>query len=332
MIKKNPLALVLGLSAFFFVIFLGVAVGTVMMLTPGKPHKKFFAKSNNIGVVEIKGMISDSKKAVEQIESFEEDTLIKAVVVRINSPGGGVAPSQEIYEALKKLAKKKPVYSSMSSLAASGGYYVACGTKKIYANPGTITGSIGVIMQFADLSKLMQWAKVNQYSVKTGKFKDIGAPSREMSQEEKDLLQAMIDNVLLQFRKAVVAGRNLPMEKVVEVSDGRIFSGEQAKEAKLVDELGTFNDAVEALAKEAGITGKPNLVYAEKKRRGLERFLTGIDGDDDAEGSSMIGSIAEIARGLAEISRTLNGGAAGSQRASYSGPLFILPSFLGGGN
>lgn len=324
--KKNPLLIVLGLSAFFFVVFVAIAVGTVVSLT-GTPSssKQLFGKSNFIGVLEIKGVIMDAKKPLKQIETFAEDESIKGVLVHINSPGGAVGPSQEIYDALVKLAKKKPVYSSMGSLAASGGYYAAVGTKRIFANPGTITGSIGVIMQFADLSKLYQWAKVNPYSIKTGRYKDIGSPSREMNAEEKALLQEMIDNVLGQFRKAVATGRNLSMEKVIELSDGRIYSGEQAKNVKLVDDLGGFNDAVEALAKEAGITGKPKLVYASKSRKNLFDLLDDLDGD--AEEESRLNGLGTriIARlfGLGNLETT------DLTASQMLGPLYIMPQALG---
>lgn len=327
MFKKNPLALILGLSAFFFVVFLAVAVGTVMTLTPGKTQKRFFGKANSIGVLEVKGVIIDSKKLVEEIEEFEEDSFIKGVIVRVNSPGGSVAPSQEIYDALKRLQKKKPVYTSMGSVAASGGYYVACGTKKIFANAGTITGSIGVIMQFADVSKLMQWAKVSEYNIKTGKFKDIGSPTREMTEDEKQLLQGMIDNVLSQFRKAVSNARSIPMEKVIELSDGRIFSGEQAQSVKLVDEVGGFKDALDALVKETGISGKPHLVYAAKKRHGLERLFSGLD-EEDEESSTSIGpnSLASSIEAILSLLRGESMRGAIQRPSRLLGPLFILPS------
>lgn len=325
--RKNPLLVILGISAVFFVIFVAVAIGTVMSMTSvGQAPKKIFGKANAIGVLEIKGVIMDSKQLLEQIDKFEEDARIKGVLVRINSPGGAVGPSQEIYDALVKLQKKKPVYSSMGSLAASGGYYAAVGTKRIFANPGTITGSIGVIMQFADLSKLYQWAKVNPYVIKTGKYKDVGSPSREMGPEEKALLQEMIDNVLGQFRKAVATGRNLPMEKVIELSDGRIYSGEQAKNNKLIDDLGGFDDAVEALAKEAGIAGKPTLIYpGKKKKQLLDLLLSDLDGEGDEESSSQSFGVRVIARllGLGDLLAHKDLSA-----REMIGPLFIMPQAL----
>src|SRR4029077_13140783 len=146
------------------------------------------------------------------------DSDVKAIVLRLNSPGGAVAPSQEIYQAVKNY--KKPIVASMSSVAASGAYYVACGAKKVYANPGTITGSIGVIMEFANLEKLYEWAKIKRFSIKTGRFKDVGAEYREMTADERALLQNMVDDVLSQFTLAVSEGRNIPLETVKEIADG----------------------------------------------------------------------------------------------------------------
>lgn len=326
--RKNPLLVILGISAVFFVIFVAVAIATVMSMTStGQGPQKIFGKTNAIGVLEVKGVIMDSKQLLEHIDKFENDGRIKGVLVRINSPGGAVGPSQEIYDALVKLQKKKPVYSSMASIAASGGYYVAVGTKRIFANPGTITGSIGVIMQFADLSKLYQWAKVNPYVIKTGKYKDVGSPSREMGPEEKALLQDMIDNVLGQFRKAVATGRNLPMEKVVEVSDGRIFSGEQAKNNKLVDDLGGFNDAVEALAKEVGIKGEPTLIYPTKKKKELlDILLTDLEGEGDEEASSSRGLGVRLIAHLLGLGELISKKELSTRE--MIGPLFLMPQAL----
>lgn len=333
--RKNPLVVVLAVSFAFFVLFVVMAAYFLGGLGPGglesSTQKKLFGKSNAVGVIEVKGAILDSKKAVEQIEGFVDNAMIKAVIVRINSPGGAVAPSQEIYGAVKKLAAKKPVFASLGSVAASGGYYVACGAKKIYANPGSITASIGVIMQFADMSKLFQWAKMNPYNIKTGKFKDIGSPNREMTDEEKALLQAMANNVLSQFRSAVAESRGLAMDKVIEISDGRIMSGEQAKSVKLVDELGGFRDAVDAVAKEAGISGKPRLIYASKKKTLFVRlFETDDDGDSDSSESrgGVAGLLANLLTRVA--ARAASGAAADlshalSERVDSPGLQFMMP-------
>ena len=288
--NRTLLAIVLSIVGGFFLTFVAI-VGLIIWgfrSSDEGSQKKFFEKRTRIGVLEVNGVIYDSKKQVEQIEKMEEDKSIKGVIVRVNSPGGAVAPSQEIYDALKRLDAVKPVYTSMSSMAASGGYYIACGTRKIYADPGTITGSIGVIMQFVDLSKLYEWAKSNPYNIKTGKFKDIGSSEREMTAEEKALLQTMIDNVLSQFRKAVSEGRKLPYEKVIEISDGRIFSGEQAKNFKLVDELGGLREAADAMVREVKGEGKPLLVYPHKKSRMMISRLFEEDDEMGENGESSI--------------------------------------------
>ncbi len=271
----NPLTLVLILSAVFFLIFLVVS-GALLVSKPSSgprgPVSSGLFGGGAVAVVELNGVILDSKKILQTLEHFEEDSDIKAVVLRLNSPGGAVAPSQEIYEAVKHYPK--PVVASMASVAASGAYYIACGTKKIFANPGTLTGSIGVIMEFANLEKLYDWAKIKRYAIKTGKFKDAGAEYREMSAEDKKLLQDLVDNVLTQFKRAVSEGRKLSLAQVTLVADGRVFTGAQAKSEKLVDELGTLQDAIAEAGRMAKIKGKPQVVYQQKpKRRILEWLL-----------------------------------------------------------
>jgi protease-4 len=287
----SPLALVLGLSAAFFVLFLVISGLVFMARGPGGDGKTGAASrlfgGGSVGVVELNGVILDSKKVLKNLERFEEEDRIKAVVLRLNSPGGSVAPSQEIYEAVR--AFRKPLVVSMGSVAASGAFYIACGAKKVFANPGTLTGSIGVIMEFANLAKLYEWAKIKRYSIKTGRFKDAGAEYREMTPEERELLQRMVDNVLGQFKQAVASGRKLSMESVNAIADGRIVSGQQAKALRLVDELGTLQDAVRDAAKLAKLKGKPNVVYPErKKRRWLDLLLddtSSEDASDSGEGS-----------------------------------------------
>jgi protease-4 len=302
----GPLAWVLGLSAVFFALFLAIS-GAIYFSRGGVKGSSrssggafLAAGKGSVGIIELNGVIMDSKKTLKKLEDYEESPGIKAVVLRLNSPGGAVAPSQEIYQAVKNY--KKPLVVSMSSVAASGAYYVAMGAKKVYANPGTITGSIGVIMEFANLEKLYEWAKVQRYAIKTGKFKDVGAEYREMGPEERALLQTMVDDVLSQFKQAVSDGRKLTMEQVTEVADGRIFSGSQAKAAKLVDELGTLQDAVNEAGKLAGIEGKPDVVYPEKSRsRLIDLILDNGSGDDRSEGSSsLVGALTSILNGHVE--------------------------------
>lgn len=306
--KLSPLAWVLILSGSFFVLFVIITGGVYMSRSKGiaesgrQPGFLAAVAGGAVGVVEVNGAIMDAKKTLKRLEKMEESPEVKAVVLRLNSPGGAVAPSQEIYEAVK--AFKKPLVVSMSSVAASGAYYIACGAKKVFANPGTITGSIGVIMEFVNLQKLYEWAKIQRYAIKTGKFKAVGAEYREMTEEERALLQSMVDDVLSQFRKAVAEGRKLPMEKVIELSDGRIYSGSQAKAAKLVDELGTLQDAINAAAQEAKLEGKPRVVYPERRMRSrlLELFLDGGPDDEDASESRLSGDAA-----LAQVARSVLG-------------------------
>ena len=294
--KFNPLTVVLALSAAFFVLFLLVSGGVYLSKSSGGAKSagggasRFLAGPGEVGVVELNGVIMDSKKTLKRLERFEEDDSIKAVVLRINSPGGAVAPSQEIYEAVK--AYQKPLVVSMGSVAASGGYYIAMGSKKVYANPGTITGSIGVIMEFINLEKLYDWAKVQRYSIKTGKFKDVGAEYKSMDPEDRALLQAMVNDVLSQFKSAVASGRNLEMSKVDAIADGRIFSGAQAKAAKLVDELGTLQDAINDAAKQGKITGKPTVVYPDRGGRSKLLDLILDDGSSKEESAYSGGALS----------------------------------------
>lgn len=302
----GPLAWVLTLSGVFFVLFMLISgaiffsKGGIKSSSHGSSAGFLAAGKGAVGIIELNGVIMDSRKTLKKLEDFEESPEIKGVVLRLNSPGGAVAPSQEIYQAVKNY--KKPLVVSMSSVAASGAYYVAMGAKKVYANPGTITGSIGVIMEFANLEKLYEWAKVQRYAIKTGKFKDVGAEYREMGPEEKALLQNMVDDVLTQFKQAVADGRKLTLEQVTEVADGRIFSGSQAKNAKLVDELGTLQDAINEVGKMAKIEGKPEVVYPEKARpRWMDLILDDSSHEDRSESSnSLVGAVTGILTGHVE--------------------------------
>jgi protease-4 len=220
-----------------------------------------------IGVIEVTGTIGagdagvSSDSLLKAIRKFSQDDGIKAVVVRIDSPGGAVAPSQEIHGEVKKLAEKKTVVCSMGSLAASGGYYIAIGCPKIMAEPGTLTGSIGVISQFANVKGLIERFDVKMETVKSGKLKDAGNPFREMTPEDRAYWQALIDRVYAQFVRAVAEGRKLPEAEVRKIADGRVLTGEEAKELGLVDELGNFYDAVELAKTGANLEGEPRLVY-----------------------------------------------------------------------
>ncbi len=198
---------------------------------------------------------------------------MKAIVLRLNTPGGGVGPSQEIHEEIRKIRGKKVLVASMGALAASGGYYIACAADKIYANPGTITGSIGVVMKFVNVKELIDKIGVKGFVVKSGDFKDIGSPVREMDPKERAIIQGVIDNVHSQFVDAVAEGRGLERAAVQAIADGRIFSGEQAKELGLVDVLGNLEDAVAEAGKMAKIEGEPRVVTPPKKKFSILELL-----------------------------------------------------------
>jgi protease IV len=271
--KKNPLVILLAISGFFFLVFLVFVFSTMGTLVK---DKTIIGRGGvSVGVVKIKGVIMDSHKVLKELKEFEEDSSIKAVLLRIDSPGGAVGPSQEIHDAVLRVRKAKPVVASFESVAASGGFYVAVAAQKIVTNPGTLTGSIGVIMDFANLGELYKWAKVDRFVIKSGKFKDVGSDSRPMLPEEKALLQELIGNVYEQFLKAVADGRKLPLDAVRPFADGRILTGEQAFKAKLVDRLGGLDIALEEVRGLAKMDAKQkiNLVYPEPKRRSLLEML-----------------------------------------------------------
>lgn len=232
--------------------------------------------AGDIGVVEVKGPILDGEDAVEQLHEFLLHDGIRAVVVRVDSPGGAVAPSQEIAAEVKRLAEKKTVVVSMGNVAASGGYYLSAPATKIVANPGTVTGSIGVITQLPNVSQITDKIGFEMNVVKSGPAKDVGNPFRPFTEDDRQVFQRLIDDVYGQFVRAVAEGRNLPEEKVRSIADGRILTGAEAKEAGLVDELGNFHDAVQLAADLVGIEGEPQLVYPpEKHGFSLESLFTG---------------------------------------------------------
>jgi len=260
--KRGWLWILLGLTAVFFCIVTFTIIALNSLLNGSDEFKIL----SGVGVVEIKGLIIDPLETVKQLHDFGKDDKVKSVVVRIDSPGGVVGPSQEIWSAVKRLKEKKPVVVSMGSVAASGGYYVAVPATLIYANPGTITGSIGVLMKFSNLEGLMDKVGMKAFTLKTGKFKDAGSPARTMSEDEKAMLQSVIESTHSQFVKAVAEGRKLPEIEVREIADGRIFSGEQALANKLIDRLGTLQDAVGEAGRLGGISGEPEVIKPPKKK------------------------------------------------------------------
>jgi protease IV len=273
--------LALGIVAFIFgglcLVFFGFLF-LAYSAVRGEPTS--MGTGPRIGVLEVKGGIgvgpggADSERIVKQIRKFAEDEDLKAVVVRIDSPGGSVAPSQEIHDEVKRLASKKTVVCSLGNLAASGGFYVAVACPKIVAEPGTLTGSIGVISQFPKVKGLVERWNIKLETVKSGKLKDAGNPFADMTPEERAYWQSLIDRVYAQFLRAVAQGRHKDEKEIRPYADGRVITGEEAKELGLVDALGNFYAAVDLAKAEAKLSGEPRLVYPPDERgRFLEQLV-----------------------------------------------------------
>lgn len=260
--KKRPILtvfVILGIT----VLFLGAVMAIIITLFGPSSN---ISLGHKIGVIPIEGPIMDSQPIVSQLVSYKKNSRIKAIILRINSPGGGVGPSQEIYREVRKTIKTKKVIASMGAVAASGGYYIASAADKIVASPGTITGSIGVIMEFIQLEELLKKIGISLEVLKSGEFKDIGSPHRKLSERDKEMIEGLLSDVQGQFVNAVAEGRNLSVEKVEKIADGRVFSGARAKELGLVDKLGNFQDAVDLAKEVTGIEGDVALVYPKRAR------------------------------------------------------------------
>ncbi len=267
--------LILGGGAFLFFTICLLAMAVYFSSDGGGPSLSL--SSNQVALLELEGIIFDSKEFTEQLKEYANRSGVKAIVVRLNSPGGGVAASQEIYEAVKKVraSSKKKIVISMASVAASGAYYIACAADKVYANPGTITGSIGVIAEWYNYGELLEWAKLKNIVFKSGDLKDAGSATRPLTEKEKVYFQGLIDNMYHQFVRAVASGRKMDEADVRKLADGRVYTGQEAKENGLVDELGTLQDAIDAAARLAGITGEPRLVTPPKKKISVLDLLLG---------------------------------------------------------
>lgn len=259
--KKRTFRTVLALIGILAAAVLGFS-----LLSPLILDGAWFG-GERVAVVRIEGVIVDSRDAIEELRKFRENPNVKAIVLRIDSPGGGVVPSQEIYsEVLKTRTEGRvKVVTSMGNLTASGGYYIAAATDRIVANPGTLTGSIGVIMELANVQGLLEKVGVQSVVIKSGKHKDLASPFRTMSVEDRDILRTVLDDVHDQFIQAVAAGRAMKVDQVRELADGRIFTGRQARTVKLVDELGDLQDAIRLAGKMGGIAGEPRVVETRKR-------------------------------------------------------------------
>ena len=251
---------------FFLVLILFALIGILSLASEWIPEQR---AQNRIGVIDVTGIISGSQHIVNQLKKFRQDKRIRGIVLRIDSPGGSVGPSQEIYdEVLKTRESGKTIYASMGAMAASGGYYIASAAEKIFANPGTLTGSIGVIMAFTNAKGLMEKIGLQPKIIKAGKYKDTGSPARDMTKKERNLLQSVVDDVHQQFIEAIASGRGISIEEVTTIADGRIFTGRQANALNLVDELGGLQATIDQLSEKVGIIGSPKIVN-EKPRLGF---------------------------------------------------------------
>lgn len=263
---------------YLFALLVMAGLGTVTMIfisvmVVSVSGERMDYGGEKVGVIEVTGAIIDSEEVVGQIKEFREAEAVKSIVIRINSPGGGVGPSQEIYREIQKTVARKKVVASMGSVAASGGYYVAAAADHIVANPGTITGSIGVIMGYTNFEALMEKIGLQPVVVKSGEFKDMGSPVREMKAEERRLLEALTRKIHHQFIRDIAQGRGIDAGRVESIADGRIFTGEDAKEMGLVDRLGNFQDAVQWAGELGGIKGDVKTIYPEKERPSFIEYV-----------------------------------------------------------
>lgn len=283
--KKNPWKMLVILFVVFGALWVGLLAGSAFSIFgwDGEGHSFRVTKQAAILKLELNGVIMDGKKILKPLLKYREEDFIKAIVVEVNSPGGVVGPSQEIYQELRRVRDelKKPVVIVSNGLMASGAYYAAVAADKIVVQPGTLVGSIGVIMQFTNLQKLYDWAKISRFSITTGKYKDSGAEYRPMREDERHLFQNMIDDVWNQFVTAVAEGRNLKPELVKQYADGRVMTGQQAKELGFVDEIGTVHDAYD-LAATLAKQDPDEIEIFEPPKRGLH-WLDFVMRDEDED-------------------------------------------------
>ena len=272
--SRALLWIVIGGGAFFLFV---LAVFALVYVTLHAGKDTSLAFGDKIGVVDLEGVILSPNPVVQQLKKFGDDDSIKAIILHVNSPGGGVAASEEIYREVKRIRdeKKKHIVAAIETVGASGAYYVSSATNKIYADNGSIVGSIGVIAQWVNYGQLLQWAKLKDITMKAGEFKDTGSPTRDMTPAEREYLQSMIDNMHGQFIQAVADGRKMKFDDVKSIANGKVWTGQQALTMKLIDQLADFQAAVEDTAKAVNIKGEPVLVRPEKDRKTLSDLLFG---------------------------------------------------------
>src|SRR5882672_8175350 len=274
--SRTLLWVLIGGGAFFLFV-LAVFTLVYLALHAGGDRASISGFGDKIGVVELEGVIMDPSTVVGQLKKFGDDDSIKAIIIHVNSPGGGVAASEEIYREVKRIRddKKKRIVASIESVGASGAYYVSSATNKIYADNGSIVGSIGVISQSMNYGELLKWAKLKDVTMKAGEFKDTGNPARDMTPAEQEYLQSLINEMHTQFIGAVAEGRKMKVEDVRAIANGKVWTGQQAFTLKMVDQITDFEGAIKDTAKTVGITGEPRLVRPERDRKTLGDLLFG---------------------------------------------------------
>ena len=275
--RSNTLLWILIGGGAFFLFVLAVFSLVYITLHVGNNQSAFSGFGDRIGVVDLEGVILSPQPVVDELKQFADDSSIKAIILHVNSPGGGVAASEEIYREVKRVRdeKKKNVIVSVETVGASGAYYIASAANKIYADNGSIVGSIGVIAEWVNYGDLMKWAKLKNVVLKTGEFKDTGNPARDLTPAEQAYMQSLIDNMFGQFVHAVADGRGLKFDDVKSIANGKVWTGQQALSMKLIDNVGDFQAAVKDTAKSVGISGEPTLVHPERERKTLLDLLLG---------------------------------------------------------
>jgi protease IV len=275
--SRTLLWVLIGGGAFFLFVLAVFSLVYLTLHAAGGEAMGFSGFGDRIGVVDLDGVILSPQPVVSELKKFGDDSSIKAIILHVNSPGGGVAASEEIYREVKRIRneKKKKIVVSIETVGASGAYYVASASDKIFADQGSIVGSIGVIAQWVNYGDLLKWAKLKDVVIKTGEFKDTGNPTRDLTPAEQAYMQSLIDNMFGQFIQAVADGRGLKYDDVKLFANGKVWTGEQAKSMKLVDSVGDFESAVSDTAKSVGIKGEPTLVRPEKDRKTLMDLLLG---------------------------------------------------------
>ncbi len=275
--RSHTLLWILIGGGAFFLFVLAVFSLVYLTLHAGSNQAAFTGFGDRIGVVDLDGVILSPQPVVSQLKKFADDSSIKAIILHVNSPGGGVAASEEIYREVKRVReeKKKQVVVSIETVGASGAYYIASASNKIYADQGSIVGSIGVIAEWVNYGDLLKWAKLKSIVFKTGEFKDTGNPTRELTPAEQAYMQSLIDNMFGQFVHAVADGRGMKFDDVKAIANGKVWTGQQALSMKLIDNVGDFEAAVKDTAKAVGISGEPTLVRPEKDRRTLLDLMLG---------------------------------------------------------